>query len=101
MLTIKPWIWVPNARKTLIWHFDFFHFVRTFGFFRAFGVRMGGGGYAPFPKFLGPPLLYVSTKADHSLNGGLVYLVSTGHITNVSVMRSLCQEMTQVTENGS
>ena len=52
------------ARKTLIWHSDF-QFLRTFGtqktflFFCAISVGLGGGGYAPIPKFLNPPLYIV------------------------------------------
>ena len=62
-LTIIPWILVPDARKTFIWHSDF-HFLRTFSAKKNFSffpcLRPLHGGYAPFPKFLDPPLLVTS-----------------------------------------
>ena len=59
-LTIRPWISVQDEGKTLIWHSDFFFF----HFFprpplqvsHLWRLQGGGGGYAPFPKFLDPPL---------------------------------------------
>ena len=58
-LTIRHWILVPDARKTLIWHSDF-HFLHTFGtkkfqFFQCLRCSHGGV-HSPFPKFMDPPL---------------------------------------------
>ena len=55
-LTTRPWILVPGARKTLIWHFDFIFLLLPLHASRLGGSHGGGELCPPFPKFLDPPL---------------------------------------------
>ena len=59
-LTVRPWILVPDARKTLIWH-SHFHFCtvrckkKPLIFSVPFNIRTGDT-LPPFPKVMDPPL---------------------------------------------